>query len=100
MILSIADRGAEHAGADVRQAGELEQSLHGAVLAVRAVQQREHDVDGERRAGVRAARARRARIGRQLDRRARRRERGRQRVARALQLRDAPRRPAATGRRS
>ena len=44
-----ADRGAEHARADVRQAGELEQALHRAVFAVRAVQQREHDVDAERR---------------------------------------------------
>jgi hypothetical protein len=44
------DRGAEHARADVRQVGQLEQPLHGAVLAVRSVQQRQHDVDVERRA--------------------------------------------------
>ena len=48
-----ADRGAEHARADVRQVGELEETLHRAVFAVRAVQQREHDVDAERRSGHR-----------------------------------------------
>ena len=36
-------------GADVGDAGELEQPLHGAVLAERAVQHREHDVDGAER---------------------------------------------------
>ena len=36
-----ADRGRQHAGADVRHVRELEQALHGAVLAVRAVQHRE-----------------------------------------------------------
>ena len=35
----------EHPGADVRDAGQLEQALDGPVLAVRAVQDREHDVD-------------------------------------------------------
>ena len=44
------DRGADHARADVRQVGELEQALHGAVLAVGTVQQRQHDVDVERAA--------------------------------------------------
>ena len=39
------DRGGEHAGADVADAGHLEQALDGAVLAPRAVQQREDDVD-------------------------------------------------------
>ncbi len=43
------DRGAEHPRAHVRQAGELEQPLHGAVLAVRTVEQRDHHVDVERR---------------------------------------------------
>ena len=38
-------RGGEHARADVAHAGELEQALQGAVLAVRAVQQRQDDVD-------------------------------------------------------
>src|SRR6266516_3147849 len=38
-------RRGEHAAADVGQAGELEQPLHGAVLAVGAVQQREDHVD-------------------------------------------------------
>ena len=37
---------AQHAGTDVGHAGELEQSLDGAVLAVRAVQDGEDDVDG------------------------------------------------------
>ena len=36
-----AQRRAEHAAADVGHAGQLEQALHGAVLAQRAVQQRE-----------------------------------------------------------
>ena len=44
-----ADGGREHAGADVRHVRELEQSLHGAVLAVRAVQHREHHVEREAR---------------------------------------------------
>ena len=33
-------------GSDVRDRGELEQALHGAVLAKRAVEDREDDVDG------------------------------------------------------
>ena len=40
-----ADRRGEHAGADVGQVGQLEQPLDGAVLAVRAVQDREDDVE-------------------------------------------------------
>ena len=64
ITLSIADRRPDHARADVRQVGELEQALHGAVLPVGTVEQREHDVDVERRAcgGRRAAR----RIGHEL----------------------------------
>ncbi len=42
------DRRADDARPHVRQVGQLEQALHGAVLAVGAVQQREHDVDVER----------------------------------------------------
>ena len=38
-------RRAEHAGPDVGGVGQLEQPLHGAVLAHRAVQQRQHDGD-------------------------------------------------------
>ena len=40
-----AQRRGEHAGADVRDVEALEQALHGPVLAERAVQDREHDVD-------------------------------------------------------
>ena len=40
-----ADRRGQHAGADVAHAGHLQQALEGAVLAPRAVQQREHHVD-------------------------------------------------------
>ncbi len=39
------ERGAEHARPDVGQSRELEHALRGAVFAVRAVQQRDHDVD-------------------------------------------------------
>ena len=39
-----AQRRREHAGADVRHVQELQQALHGAVLAERAVQHREHGV--------------------------------------------------------
>ena len=48
-----ADRRREHAGADVRHVGQLEQPLHRAVLAVRAVQHGKHDVErrGRRRRG-------------------------------------------------
>ena len=49
-VLVHAERRAEHAGADVGHARELEQPLHRAVLAERPVQHREDDVDvGERR---------------------------------------------------
>ena len=44
-MLVHADRGGEHAGADVADVGELEQALDRAVLAERAVQDREDDVD-------------------------------------------------------
>ena len=45
--LLVHARGAgEHPGADVGHACELEQPLNGAVLAVRAVQDGEDDVDG------------------------------------------------------
>ena len=49
ITLSIATAEPSDARPDVRQVGELEEALHGAVLAVGAVQQREHDVDVERR---------------------------------------------------
>ena len=48
-VLVHRERGAGDAGADVRDAGELEQSLDGAVLAERAVEDRQHDVDGAER---------------------------------------------------
>ena len=38
-----AQRRRQHAGADVGHAGQLEQALHGAVLAHRPVEQRQHD---------------------------------------------------------
>ena len=86
-----ADRGADDPGAHVRQVGQLEQPLDGAVLAVRTVQQREHDVDAEAAApGMRhrAAELVELRPGRPRARRAARP--GRARSARA------PRRRAAT----
>ena len=43
IALSMRQRRAEHAGADVGDVGQLEQALDGAVLAHRAVQQRQHD---------------------------------------------------------
>ena len=53
-VLVHRERGSRDAGADVRHARELEQSLHRAVLAERPVQDRQHDVDvGERRPGRR-----------------------------------------------
>ena len=55
-VLVHAERRGGDAGADVRHAGELEQALDGAVLAERAVQDREDDVDGaERRRGLESA---------------------------------------------
>ena len=42
-----ADRRRQHAGADVRHVGQLEQPLHRAVFAVRTVQHREDDVERE-----------------------------------------------------
>ena len=44
-LLVHARRAGQHTRADVRHAGQLEQALDGAVLAVRAVQHREHHVD-------------------------------------------------------
>ena len=81
-----ADRGAEHTGADVRQARELEQALHRAVFAVRTVQHRQHDVDADVRGrSVRAPgcddELATARFGRGPHRVAFDRERGGQRVA-------------------
>ena len=55
-VLVHAERRRSHAGADVGNAGELEQALHGAVLAERAVEDGQHDVD-------RAERRRRAAVG-------------------------------------
>ena len=45
-LLVHARRAGQHTRAHVRHAGEFEQALDGAVLAVRAVQHREHHVDG------------------------------------------------------
>ena len=59
-VLVHAERGGEDTRADVRDPGELQQALHGAVLAMRAVQQDEHDVE-------RAERSRRA-VGRHRQR--------------------------------
>ena len=44
-------RRAEHAAADVGHVGQLEQPLHGAVLAQRSVQQRQHDGGSGRHGG-------------------------------------------------
>ena len=51
--LSMAAAEAKTFGADVRHAGHLQQALDGAVLAVGAVQRREHHVDAAQRAGAR-----------------------------------------------
>src|SRR5205814_8420265 len=49
-VLVHRERGAEYAGSHVGHTRELEQPLHGPVLAERAVQDRDDDVDvGERR---------------------------------------------------
>ncbi len=45
VLLVLADGGGEDARADVRDAGELQEALEGAVLAVRAVEHREDHVD-------------------------------------------------------
>ena len=45
VLLVHADRAGQHARPDVRDAGHLQQALDGAVLAVRAVQHRQHHVD-------------------------------------------------------
>ena len=47
-VLVHRERGRRDAGADVRDAGELEQALHRPVLAERPVQDRQHDVDARR----------------------------------------------------
>jgi hypothetical protein len=53
-VLVHAERGCGNARPDVRDAGKLEQALNGPVLAERAVQDRQHDIDGaERRRRVR-----------------------------------------------
>ena len=44
-VLVHRERGCGHPGADVRDIGEIEQPLHSAVLAERAVQDRQDDVD-------------------------------------------------------
>ncbi len=48
-VLVHAERRGRYARADVRHAGELEQSLNGAVLAERPVQDRQRDVDRAQR---------------------------------------------------
>ena len=51
-----ADRGAEHTGADIRDIGELEQPLNGAVFSVRTMQHGKHDIQpdaGHRRGAAR-----------------------------------------------
>ena len=50
-VLVHAERRGRDAGADVGDAGELEQALDGAVLAERAVQHGQDDVDGAERLG-------------------------------------------------
>ena len=44
-----ADRGGQHAGADVGDVREFQQPLNGAVFAVRAVKHRKHHVESETR---------------------------------------------------
>ena len=90
-VLVHAERRGEHARADVRDARELEQALHGPVLAERAVQDREDDVDVRRapRPPSRAGGSRRA---------LRRLGLGRAQLASALAARSAqaPSRPIST----
>ena len=67
-VLVHRERRARDAGADVRDARELEQPLHRPVLAERAVQDRQHDVDGSERGeraglGGNGQRLRRTRLG-------------------------------------
>ena len=47
-VLVHADGGAQHARADVGQPGEIEQALHGAVFAKRAVQHGKHHIHAQR----------------------------------------------------
>jgi len=61
-VLVHADRGGEHAGTDVRDTGELAEALHGAVLAERAVQDWQDDVDGAERLGRSRVREHRQRL--------------------------------------
>ena len=51
LVLVHRERRAEHTGADVGDAGQLEEPLHGAVLAEGAVQDRDDDVDARKRRG-------------------------------------------------
>ena len=46
-----ADGRPEHAGADIRDVGQLEQTLHGPVFAIRTVQHRKDHVDDARMDG-------------------------------------------------
>src|ERR1019366_5217449 len=57
-LLVHGDGGCHDAGADVRQAGQFQQSLHGAVLAEGAVQHRKNHVDAGVGAGLGQNRAR------------------------------------------
>ncbi len=56
------DRGGEHARPDIRDVGELEQALHGAVLAVGSVQDRKDHVQRESRTATEAGVVRSMRI--------------------------------------
>ena len=85
------DRRTDDPRTDVGEVGELEEPLHGAVLTIRTVQEREDHVDVERGARTGGRVARRicdqlpdAFRGRAVDR-----ERGRQRVAAATRSRRA-----------
>jgi hypothetical protein len=54
VLLVLADGRGEHTRTDVRDTGELQEALEGAVLAVRAVQDGEDDVDLAERLGHRS----------------------------------------------
>src|SRR4051812_31355121 len=62
-VLVHRERRARDARADVRDAGELEEALHGAVLAERAVEDGQHDVDGPERGESTAFRGNRQGLG-------------------------------------
>ena len=51
-VVDVADGGADHARADVRQPREIEQALDRAVFAKRAVQDGENDVHAQRRGAL------------------------------------------------